>query len=50
MGNDQTHYIKIWEDHDLEDLKTLLDLTILFIEGDIMYERRMEEMQKPPQK
>lgn len=50
LGNDQTHYIKIWEDHDLEDLKTLLDLTILFIEGDIMYERRMEEMQKPPQK
>jgi Tfp pilus assembly protein PilN len=27
LGNDEAHYVKRWQDHDLEDLKQLLDLT-----------------------
>lgn len=27
LGNDETHYTRIWEGHDIGDLKTLLDLT-----------------------
>lgn len=38
LGNDETHYVKNWEGHDLEDLKRLIDLTRHWIE--------MEELTK----
>ena len=38
LGNDETHYIRIWENKDLTILKTLIDLVIHWIE--------MEEMSK----
>jgi hypothetical protein len=38
LGNDETHYLRTWEDKDLSDLKTLIDLTVHWIE--------MEEMTK----
>ncbi|HCE56019.1 MAG TPA: hypothetical protein DER05_13940 [Lutibacter sp.] len=34
LGNDETHYTKIWEDKNLRDLKSLIDLTIHWIEMD----------------
>jgi hypothetical protein len=31
LGNDETHYIRKWEDKDLEDLKKTLELTVHWI-------------------
>ncbi|NMN39410.1 DUF4145 domain-containing protein [Pedobacter sp. SG918] len=38
LGNDETHYVRKWEGKDLQDLKSLIDLTIHWIE--------MEELTK----
>lgn len=38
LGNDETHYIRIWEDQSLSDLKKLIELTLHWIE--------MEELSK----
>jgi hypothetical protein len=32
LGNDETHYLRKWHDHDIEDLMRLIDLTIHWIE------------------
>lgn len=32
IGNDETHYIRKWTEHDLQDLKNLVDLTEHFID------------------
>jgi hypothetical protein len=32
LGNDETHYVRKWEDKDLEDLKKLIRLTLHWIE------------------
>jgi hypothetical protein len=31
LGNDETHYLRKWEDKDLEDLKKVLELTVHWI-------------------
>ena len=31
LGNDETHYIRKWEDRDIHDLKNLIDLTCQYI-------------------
>ncbi len=46
LGNDETHYERIWENHDLDDLKNLLDLTMGFIEQEIKAEQYKEAMDK----
>lgn len=38
LGNDETHYVRVWKLHDVEDLKKLLEITIRSIETDIQYE------------
>jgi len=32
LGNDETHYVRKWEDKDLQDLKKLIRLTLHWIE------------------
>ena len=32
LGNDETHYVRKWEEQDLSDLKKLISLTLHFIE------------------
>ena len=32
LGNDETHYVRKWEGKDLRDLKTLIELTVHWIE------------------
>ncbi len=32
LGNDETHYLRIWEDHDIDDLINLIKLTVNWIE------------------
>lgn len=36
LGNDETHYIRKWEGKNLEDLKKLIDLTVHWIEMEIL--------------
>jgi len=46
LGNDETHYLKIWEKQDLNDLKILIDLTIHWIEMNkltSLYEEQMPD-------
>lgn len=44
LGNDETHYIRKWEDKDLKDLKNLIDLTVYFISMSLKALQYQEEM------
>lgn len=44
LGNDETHYVRKWEDKDVQDLKGLIHLTILWIEKLKETERLLAEM------
>lgn len=44
LGNDETHYIRVWEDKDLSFLKKLIDLTIHWIEAEELTKTIIEEM------
>jgi len=44
LGNDSSHYIRKWADHDLQDLKDLISLVIKFIESEESYKRMLERM------
>ncbi len=46
LGNDETHYIRTWEDKELKDLKTLIRLTIHWVEMEAETERYEQEMQE----
>jgi hypothetical protein len=46
LGNDETHYVRKWDDKDLQDLKNLIDLTVFYISMSIKASRYMEEMTK----
>jgi hypothetical protein len=47
LGNDATHYIRKWEDHDLQDLKDLIALVIGFIESEESYKKMLARMPDP---
>lgn len=36
LGNDETHYVRKWEDKDLKDLKKLISLTLHWIEVEML--------------
>ncbi|MCY8074908.1 hypothetical protein [Bacillus haynesii] len=44
LGNDETHYHRVWEDKDIQDLKKLIDLTVYWISSEIQTERYITEM------
>lgn len=44
LGNDETHYVRKWDNKDLKDLKNLIDLTVYFISMSRKALRYMEEM------
>lgn len=44
LGNDETHYVRKWEEKDVQDLKGLIRLTTLWIEKEKETERLLEEM------
>jgi hypothetical protein len=44
LGNDETHYIRKWEDKDLEDLKRLIALTTRWIEMEELTKAAVDEM------
>ena len=47
LGNDQTHYVKTWEDKDIEDLKILLGITLRGLASEIMVKKLPESMPHP---
>lgn len=53
LGNDETHYLRVWVDKDLSDLKRLIDLTVHWIEMDYLTSSILIEMpdkRKPEKK
>lgn len=44
LGNDETHYLRKWKDHDINDLVTLINLTIHWIEIEQQSKAYAEEM------
>ena len=47
IGNDETHYVRKWEDKDIKDLIGMIDLTIRWIESEVETKRLLEEMPMP---
>jgi len=46
LGNDETHYLRRWEDKDIKDLKALLRLTMAWIQTNLLTEKYRMEMKK----
>ena len=44
LGNDETHYVRKWEDKDLEDLKKLIALTLNWIEAEELTKDAIADM------
>ena len=44
LGNDETHYVRKWEEHDIEDLKLLIRLSINWIVSELLTEKYLSEM------
>lgn len=44
LGNDETHYVRVWEGKDLQDLKKLVDLTVHWIEMEQLTAEAMKDM------
>lgn len=44
LGNDETHYNRKWQDHDLEDLKRLIHLTIAWLHNVLLTEEYLRSM------
>lgn len=44
LGNDETHYLRQWTDHDIKDLIALIRLTIHWIEMELLASKYKHEM------
>jgi hypothetical protein len=44
LGNDETHYVRKWEDKDLKDLKSLILLTVNFTDSSVEADRYLTDM------
>lgn len=47
LGNDETHYIRKWEGKDIQDLKTLIRLTVNWIENVLLTAHYTKDMPDP---
>lgn len=45
IGNDETHYIREWEDKDLESLKRLLNAVLAKLDSNIKLKKEVENME-----
>ncbi len=50
LGNDETHYNRIWTSHDIKDLKTLIRLTENWISNELLTKKYLAEMPEPQKK
>jgi hypothetical protein len=46
LGNDGTHYMRTWQDKDINDLKLLVRLTASWIETVLLTEKYKQAMPK----
>lgn len=46
IGNDETHYLRKWTEHDVDDLIALIHLTIHWIEMEVLSKKYVKEMPK----
>ena len=44
LGNDETHYVRKWEDHDLENLRQLIELTMYWINAELTTKKYLDGM------
>ena len=44
LGNDESHYVRLWEEKDINNLKDLIQLTRFWIDGNIITEKYTSEM------
>lgn len=44
LGNDETHYVRKWEDRDISDLKLLVRLTVNWIDNVLLTQKYVAEM------
>ncbi|MUK89160.1 DUF4145 domain-containing protein [Ornithinibacillus sp. L9] len=44
LGNDEAHYLRKWEDKDVNDLKILIEVVVHYISMDIAAKRYLDEM------
>ena len=44
IGNDETHYVRKWENKDIKDLKLLIELTSGWVRSNLLTEKYMAEM------
>lgn len=49
LGNDETHYSRIWNDRDINDLKQLIKLSVYWIDSEVMTNNLVQEMPNPKQ-
>lgn len=47
LGNDETHYVRLWSDKDVQNLKTTIDLVVHWIEAEEMTKNILKEMPEP---
>lgn len=47
LGNDETHYLRKWEDKDLQDLKRLITLSMNWIENHLLTKDYIVDMPNP---
>ena len=50
LGNDETHYVRKWEDKDISDLKRLIKLTVNWIENNLLTQDYMSTMEEKRRK
>lgn len=44
LGNDETHYVRKWVDKDISDLKTLIRLTVNWVDNVLLTEEYLKDM------
>ena len=44
LGNDETHYVRKWNNKDVSNLKQLIDLTVRWIENEEETKKLLEDM------
>ena len=44
LGNDETHYLRKWEGKDIAELKTLIELTVKWIEMVVLSDKYVKDM------
>jgi len=46
LGNDETHYIRKWKNQDIKDLKNLINITVSWIDTELLADKYEKEMPK----